>query len=679
MPRSTFVGIRCLEHQARQRASIPLLRSKPYLAQINAQPRTNVYVSVERQDVWQLIRGQKNVRFMSCGFGLRVKGSEGLRSRTRPSVLRTLDFAQAPDHSPAHLIAAPIFLAPLIAFFKTTSIFKAGAAALAFLKTGVVAKFFASAIAYFKSGTVFKTVTGAGRVSLAVIGYLRLQGRKLLRWWHGKEHYERKKAEQEAQGRSWFFPHFGRTALIIFSLPIALLTFTILASIERTPIWGRLRIIMMSTDEEALLVEEFLKPGSPPGAHLDNTAARDWLAILRAASGEEAAPPGTLMGMPVLDPRFDWRVRWVMDVFRQLEDGVKRVNLTTEHVKDGYNVVEIDSTRFAVPPVDYPLTVRPAALRHHGRTEDERVEGPLVTRYGCLVVESPACNAFSLGFGPALQTDPDKKEEAPGVVVVFTGLIDEILREREERLSERKPELEKLAPAASNALFGVFQQAAAASSPQYPNMPVIPTKHETDQLASTLAHELGHLLLSHSLESYSSNNMYQSIEDFATDLIRTALYPFTAVLGPVFNDWFGQQIRINSALGLRITSSCASRATEIEADLLGLRILLGAGIDPRIALEEWAVGGVFDRAEQRERSSPAGNKEEENWLERTGFGSSHPMNEERHQRIREELEKWVELGRIASSGEGGGTKMTEGTQKRTLPAPRDVKLTANVT
>ncbi|KAL5487578.1 hypothetical protein ACEPAI_5686 [Sanghuangporus weigelae] len=676
MPRSTFVGIRCLEYQSRQRANIPLLWSKPYLAQIKAQPKTNVYLSAERQDVWQLVRGQKNVRFMSCGFGLRVKGPEGLRSRTRLSVLRTLDSAQALDHSPAHLIAAPIFLAPLIAFLKTTSIFKAGAVALAFLKTSVVAKFFASAIAYFKSGAVFKTITGAGRVSLAVIGYLRLQGRKLLRWWHGNEYYERRKAEQEARRRSWFFPHFGRTTLIIISLPITLLTFTILASIERTPVWGRLRIIMMSTDEEALLVEEFLKPGSPPGAHLDNTTARDWLAILRAASGEEASPPGTLMGMPVLDPRFDWRVRWVLDVFRQLEDGVKRVNLMTEHVKDGHNVVEIGSTRFAVPPVDYPLTVRPAALRHHGRTEDERVEGPLVTRYGCLVVESPACNAFSLGFGPALQTDPNKNEEAPGVVVVFTGLLDEILRGREERLSERKSELDKSAPAASNALFGVFQQAAAAS-PRYPNMPVIPTKYETDQLASTLAHELGHLLLSHSLESYSSNNMYQSIGDFATDLIRTALYPFTAVLGPVFNDWFGEQIRINSAFGLRITSSCASRATEIEADLLGLRILLGAGIDPRIALDEWADGGVFDRAEQRERSSPAGNKEEENWLERTGFGSSHPMNEERHRRIREELEKWEELGRIASSGEGGGTKMIEGTQKRTLPVPRDVKQIAN--
>ncbi|KAL5507762.1 hypothetical protein ACEPAH_5380 [Sanghuangporus vaninii] len=678
MPRSTFVGIRCLEHQARQRAGIPLLWSKPYLAQSKAQPKTNVYLSVGRQHVWQLVRGQKNVRFVSCGLGLRMKISDGLRLRTRPSVLKALNVAQELDHLPGRLIAAPIFLAPLIALLKATPIFKAGAAILAFLKTSAVAKFFASAIAYFKSGAVFKMITGAGRVSLAVIGYLRLQGRKLLRWWHGHEHYERKKAEQEARGRSWFFPHFGRTALIIISLPITLLTFTILASIERTPVWGRLRIIMMSTDEEALLVEEFLKPGSPPGAHLDNTTARDWLAILRAASGEDASPPGTLMGMPVLDPRFDWRARWVLDVFRQLEDGIKRVNLTTEHVKDGYNVVEIGSARFAVPPVDYPLTVRPAALRHHGRAEDDHVEGPLVTRYGYLVVESPACNAFSLGFGPALQTDPNKNEEAPGVVVVFTGLLDEILRERGELLSERKSELEKPAPAAPSALFGVFQQATAAS-PQYPNMPVTPTKHETDQLASTLAHELGHLLLSHSLESYSSNNMYQSIGDFATDLIRTALYPFTAVLGPVFNDWFGEQIRINSALGLRITSSCASRATEIEADLLGLRILLGAGIDPRIALEEWADGGVFDRAEQRERSSPSGNKEEENWLGRTGFGSSHPMNEERHRRIKEELEKWEELGRITSSGEGGGTKMIEGTQKRTLPVPRDVKQTAKAT
>lgn len=162
-------------------------------------------------------------------------------------------------------------------------------------------------------------------------------------------------------------------------------------------------------------------------------------------------------------------------------------------------------------------------------------------------------------------------------------------------------------------------------------------------------------------------------------VIRTVLYPFTAVLGPAFNDWFGEKIRINSALGLRITSSCASRSAEIEADLLGLRILVGAGIDPRIALEDWADGGVFDRAEQRERSDPNGNKkEDENWLERTGFGRTHPMNKERYRRIKKELTKWEELGRVTTStGEGGGKQIIEEKQKRALPAPRDIQRTAS--
>ena len=413
-------------------------------------------------------------------------------------------------------MAAPFFLAPLIGLLKSTSIFKAGAAAVTFLKAGILGKAFASAVAYFKSGTVFKAIAGTSRWLLGFIAYLRLQGRKLLRWWYGPEVYARREAEREARGRSWFPPHFGRTIYFIFAGLFTFISIAILASYERTPVWGRWRIIMMSTDEEATLVEEFLKPGSPQGAHLDNTTARDWLAILRAASEEDASPPGTLMGMPVLDPRFDWRARWVMDVFSQLEDGIKRVNLTSDHVKDGYNVVQIGSATFAVPPIEYPLTIRPAALRHHGRAEDEHVEGPLVTRYGCLVVESPVCNAFSLGFGPALQSDTNKSEEAPGVVVVFTGLLDEIFRGQEKRLLDQKLGAEKPSQGASNALFGVFQQAAAVSPP-HPNIPVMPTKHESDQLASTLAHELGHLLLSHSLETYSSNNTYETIVVFATD------------------------------------------------------------------------------------------------------------------------------------------------------------------
>ena len=75
----------------------------------------------------------------------------------------------------------------------------------------------------------------------------------------------------------------------------------------------------------------------------------------------------------------------------------------------------------AAPAVEVPLSVRPAVLKHHGHDPDEESLGPLVTRFGCLVVESPLCNAFSLGFGPARASDDRRYQEAPGVIVVQTG------------------------------------------------------------------------------------------------------------------------------------------------------------------------------------------------------------------------------------------------------------------
>ncbi|EJD01669.1 uncharacterized protein FOMMEDRAFT_158821 [Fomitiporia mediterranea MF3/22] len=641
MPRSTFVGVRCLENQARNRIGSSV-RSRGWQVQFTNQTRRDGLMNAYYGSTLLLLRGPKKSQFAE-GFGLRVKGSDGLRVRTRSSVLKTLQIQTGPIlYQPsAYLISAPVFIAPIIAFLKSSIVFKATGAVVTFVKSTFVAKIFASAVAYLKSGTVFKAITAIGRISFAIIASLRLQGRRILKWWHGPEQYERIRAEQKASGKKKHSWHFRRTTIVCIATPIACLVIATLASLERTPVWGRWRVIMMSSDEEARLVEEFLRPGSVPGAHLDTTTARDWLAILRAACGEEAGPPGTLMGMSVLDPNVDWRARWVMNTFARLEDGVRHVNLTSEDVNEGCNVVNFGSTRFAIPPVEYPLTIRPAALKHHGRSEDEHVEGPLVTRYGLLVIDSPVCNAFSLGFGPALQSESRKDEEAPGVVVVFTGLLDEILGRPENTSAPEKP----AASSASSALFGVFQQ-AVVSSPQNPNLPAPPTKHDTEQLASVLAHELGHLLLSHSLETRASNDMYERLGIFFTDLIRTAVYPLTAIFGPAFNDWFGELIRVNSALGLRVTSSCASRAAEFEADLVGLRILLGAGIDPRIALSKWGVDGLFDRIEHRPDVSAAKpGDSEESWLERNGFARSHPMNGERHQRILEELEKWEELAR----------------------------------
>lgn len=161
---------------------------------------------------------------------------------------------------------------------------------------------------------------------------------------------------------------------------------------------------------------------------------------------------------------------------------------------------------------------------------------------------------------------------------------------------------------------------------------------------------------------------------------RTILYPLTAVFGPVFNDWFGRQVKVNAALGLTLASSCESRKAEIEADLLALRILQAAGFDPRAAIDVWGPDGLFQRVENREnearekekaereaaemsrsagsvsgfgrvgsQDSPEEDVDDGNgWLARGGFLKTHPATEERHLRIVEELARWEVGGPKAS-------------------------------
>lgn len=285
--------------------------------------------------------------------------------------------------------------------------------------------FLAPFLVVLKSGTALKVLATVSRIAIALVAPLRLGSRRILRYWHGEDHIEAVKAEaraQRAEGMKVPRPsHFRRTTLILLATPLVFLAVSVIASVEEAPIWGRWRIIMLSPSEEALLIEEFLRAGSPPESHLDENTPRDWLRILRSACGEDDStnPPGTLMGMTVLNPMTDWRVRWVQDTLQKLEDAVPHCNLTG--TGDSSPSSTISSQGYATPPVDFPLTIRPAVLQHHGHYAEEHADGPLLTKYGCLVIDNPLCNAFSLGFGPALKVEKSQNQEAPGVVVVQTG------------------------------------------------------------------------------------------------------------------------------------------------------------------------------------------------------------------------------------------------------------------
>jgi hypothetical protein len=122
--------------------------------------------------------------------------------------------------------------------------------------------------------------------------------------------------------------------------------------------------------------------------------------------------------------------------------------------------------------------------------------------YSLLLMQKDERNAFSYGFGG----------KGAGGVVVFTGLLDDILQHG--RAAEIKPEPR-----------GFF--ASLFGSPP-PVRSQEPTEEQTLHLACVIAHEMGHLLLSHHLETLSQQQvLWPSMLGFSMDLIRAFIWPFT--------------------------------------------------------------------------------------------------------------------------------------------------------
>lgn len=574
-------------------------------------------------------------------------------------------------------ICAPIFLAPILALLKSSFTLKSGAAVYAFVKASFLGKLLAPAFAYLKSVHFFKVASFYSKAALGVVSALRLQARRILRWWHGFDDFHALNMAREeafsAGGRSQRIPYFHRTTKVLFAVPIVLVSTAIVASLERTPLTGRWRIIMMDENDEVFTIEDFLKPGSPPGSHLDWSLRRDWVEILRYLEKPDIKPPGTVDGYPVVDFRTDWRAKWVLNILSRIEDSANRMDLTSHEITSQATAIDIGETRLVLPPFRHPFEPRAATRRIYGHVSDEPVDG-LVMRFGCLVVDAPSGNAYSIGFGPGLPISSGMPVEGPGVVVVYTGLIDEIISERQRVMNEAITSVSPPQPSSSNLIVGLFSSAVSRTGK---SRVAFPAPEDADQLAAVLAHELSHILLSHSLEDLSSGSMSDLLTSFFTDcesfcrlhwrtesrnryespVLRTALYPVTAFLGPGFNDWIGSLIHVNSKLGLHITNNCNKRQSEREADLLALRILVNAGIDPRVMRDLFSEGGLYDRIERKERKSvnelaqvecstnDAASWEGASWLARYGFYDTHPSNEERRKAIDKELEMWMELGR----------------------------------
>lgn len=307
-------------------------------------------------------------------------------------------------------------------------------------------------------------------------------------------------------------------APLLALLPVILLGAILIASVERTPVTGRLRVMMLSPTEEAVLVASILAIGEQ--ASPLNDTARDWLAVLQSVLDlpDEGVSPTTgrrlLLGAEVLDER-DWRVRWTQAILRTLEHNVPSLS----HSEQSLDILA-DATAGLLrpPPTSYPLTPRsthdlgwfgtaPSSPNLRGALPGHDVG----VEYDLMVLERAESNAFSFGCGPNDAADDGQRK---GVIVVYTGkffllavslfhslthflvgFIDEILGNG------------PIAPPPSPVPASAFSSSSTSyllDSTPPSTAEVLPTPEQTKALAVLLSHELAHLVLSHTLESYAS-------------------------------------------------------------------------------------------------------------------------------------------------------------------------------
>ena len=117
----------------------------------------------------------------------------------------------------------------------------------------------------------------------------------------------------------------------------------------------------------------------------------------------------------------------------------------------------------------------------------------------------------------------------------------------------------------------------------YVNSGVMKMADNEAELASVIAHEIGHAAARHATRQASRGQ-----------LAKIAAMP----LGILIPGWGGLAARQSASAAAPVASSHFSRAFETEADLLGVRYLFEAGYDPNASID------MFERIESTERRKP---------------------------------------------------------------------------
>jgi Peptidase family M48 len=343
---------------------------------------------------------------------------------------------------------------------------------------------------------------------------------------------------------------------ILYLVPSTLLVATLLASLERAPLTGRWRFILLSPTEEEEMVGMLTKTW------------RSAVDAVLATTLDSGLPPPAI-------PTSDWRYKWVESTLRRLENAVPLLQSDPES-KIHFSFYNGEYP--FPPPSAYPLVARPrpAQIVHmwtcskkkehmedQEKQNDHKQERINVDNgsesslnligppYSCLVVDDPSCqNAFSYGFGPG----------GAGGIVVYTGFLDEVL----QNTSPHPPSQGILNDPPSNSLFSLLFGSLLAAPRR--NNHFQPTEEQTAELAVLLAHELAHLLLAHHLETLSSTSiLFPSVISILTDVARVIIFPFTMLFGPFVNDALAQMGTAHSGEVGKLSEMCAGRKLEIEA------------------------------------------------------------------------------------------------------------------
>ncbi|KDN49875.1 hypothetical protein RSAG8_01940, partial [Rhizoctonia solani AG-8 WAC10335] len=431
---------------------------------------------------------------------------------------------------------------------------------------------------FLKTSTALAFAQTAGRITMSLLPViflkLKFTSRSLRKAPPDHPHYAQKRAKiLRVQWKLWV------AVGVLVVVPLTLFVSAILASLERTPLTGRMRLIMLSAEEEEEIARELKGAG--------------WYTSV-AQILVNASPSGT---MPRVIPPDDWRWNWVEQTLRQLERAIPKLQEHADNpsawyaawIKDqgdgmgggkgigigiGMEAPEWKTTAPIPPPPLYPLVPRPrvAQLLHEipvsptvqghakGHSHHRSPHAQLGPPYSLLLVDLPESNALSYGFGG----------DGGGGIVVYSGFLDEVL-------GTTRPE-PKSNPSWLGGLF----------STDTPPIPPQPTPEQTKKLATLLAHELSHLLLSHHLETLSSGTIFlPSVIGIVSDVVRVLLFPITMVMGPFVNDAVANFTKVGLDDIARTGRTCQSRELEFEADMVSARILASAGFDPRCAIEFW--------------------------------------------------------------------------------------------